>query len=216
MNKYSVLKKYEEMRDEEAAKKMSLYMKDNFKFLGINRRKREKLNTAFFKSIIIKENIDWDFVDECFKKEEREYQYLAMNYIIYMKETLKADDIYILEKLIVTKSWWDVNDYIAEIVGYMLGKYSRVRNRVLVWIDDRNIWYKRVALCCQNKLEKNTDTELLSRAILHNLYTKEFIIDKAIGVALKEYSKFNKQWVKDFLESHYLSAVSRREAKKYI
>lgn len=216
MDKYGILKQYEDMRDYEASIKMSLYMKNNFKFLGINKKKRQKLNSSFFKTIILKESIDWKFVDECFKREEREYQYLAMDYILFMKETLKADDIYILEKLIVTKPWWDVNDYIGEIVGYIFMRYPRVRSRILVWIDDRDIWYKRVALCCQNKLKENTDVELLSRAILHNIYTKEFIIDKAIGVALKEYSKTNKEWVIDFLEAHYLSSVSRREAKRYL
>lgn len=216
VDKYGILKQYEDMRDEESSKKMSLYMKNNFKFLGINKKKRKKLNNSFFKTIILKEEIDWKFVQECFRREEREFQYLAMDYILFMKETLKADDIYILEKLIVTKPWWDVNDYIAEIVGYILIKYPRVRSRILVWIDDRDIWYKRVALSCQNKLKESTDSELLSRAILHNIYTKEFIVDKAIGVALKEYSKVNKEWVKDFLETHYLSSVSRREAKRYL
>ena len=216
MEKYEILKQYEDMRDEEASRKMSLYMKEKFKFLGINKKKREKLNKSFFKTIILKENIDWKFVDNCFKREEREFQYLAMDYILFMKEALQADDIYILEKLIVIKPWWDVNDYIGEIVGYIFNKYPRVRNRILVWIDDKNIWYKRVALCCQNKLKECTDTELLSRAILHNTYTKELIVDKAIGVALKEYSKTNKEWVRDFLENHYLSLVSKREAKRYL
>ena len=127
-----------------------------------------------------------------------------------MKELLKPEDIYILEKLIVVRPWWDVNDLIAEIVGYMCLKYSRVKSRVLVWIDDQDIWHKRVALCCQNKLKLSTDKELLSRAILHNIY------NKAIGVALKEYSKSDEKWVKEFLENHYLSSVSRREAKRFL
>lgn len=216
LDKQGIFKAYEEMRDEEASRKMALYMKDNFKFLGINKNKRERINKKFFSTIILKESIDWEFVKECFRKEEREFQYLAMDYILFLKELLKPDDIYIIEKLIVNKPWWDVNDYIGEIVGYLFSRYRKVRSRIFVWIDDQDIWCKRVALCCQNKLKEKTDTELLSRAILHNAYSKEFIIDKAIGVALKEYSKYDKEWVKDFLDNHYLSSLSRREAKRYL
>lgn len=216
MDKKDVFNVYESMRDDVVAKKMSSYMKNNFVFLGVNKKKRQKINKEFFQSIIIKESIDWNLVKECYMKEEREFQYFALDYILYLKDLLKADDIYLIEKLISIKPWWDVNDIIGEIVGYMCTKYRKVKNRVLVWIDDKNIWYKRVALCCQNKLENDTDTELLSRAILHNIYTKEFIIDKAIGVALKEYSKSNSEWVKEFLENHYLSSVSRREAKRFL
>lgn len=211
-----IFSKYSEMKDEKAAVKMSLYMKNNFKFLGINKKKREKINKEFFNSIIIKENIDWNFVKKCYAREEREFQYLALDYIFFMKDLLKPEDIYILEKLISIKPWWDVNDLIAEIVGYMCLKYNKVKSRVLVWIDDRDVWHKRVALSCQNKLKNKTDKELLSRAILHNIYTKEFIIDKAIGVALKEYSKSDEQWVREFLENHYLSSVSRREVKRFL
>lgn len=45
---------------------------------------------------------------------------------------------------------------------------------------------------------------------------KEFFINKAIGWALREYSKTNKQWIKQFLDEHELSKLSVREAGKYL
>ncbi len=43
-----------------------------------------------------------------------------------------------------------------------------------------------------------------------------FFIDKAIGWALREYSKTNPQWVREFIENNKLSNLSKREASKYI
>lgn len=46
--------------------------------------------------------------------------------------------------------------------------------------------------------------------------SKEFFIQKAIGWALREYSKTNPAWVKSFVESQDLAPLSKREALKKI
>ena len=46
----------------------------------------------------------------------------------------------------------------------------------------------------------------------------ELFINKAIGWSLREYSKVNPSWVKEFIETHYLEMhkLSVTEASKYI
>ena len=44
----------------------------------------------------------------------------------------------------------------------------------------------------------------------------KIFINKAIGWALREYSKTNKVWVKEFVNNYQLSPLSVREASKYI
>ncbi len=63
-----------------------------------------------------------------------------------------------------------------------------------------------------------TDTGLLETIIVNNLGQKEFFINKAIGWALREYSKTDAAWVRDFIERHRdeMAALSIREASKYL
>jgi 3-methyladenine DNA glycosylase AlkD len=51
---------------------------------------------------------------------------------------------------------------------------------------------------------------------LRHQSSKAFFIQKAIGWALREYSKTNPAWVKSFVESQDLAPLSKREALKKI
>ena len=95
-------------------------------------------------------------------------------------------------------------------------KYLELKRHSDKWIEIDNIWLNRVSIIFQLKYKEKTDTEFLSKAILHNSGTDEFFINKAIGWALREYSKTNKEWVKEFIESNDLSALSVREGSKYL
>jgi 3-methyladenine DNA glycosylase AlkD len=68
----------------------------------------------------------------------------------------------------------------------------------------------------QKSYKKNTDATLLSKYILNCNHSKEFFIQKAIGWALREYSKTNPAWVLDFVENNNLAPLSKREALKRI
>jgi 3-methyladenine DNA glycosylase AlkD len=216
LDRYKIFEVLEKTKDNENSKKMASYMKNKFPFLGIPKPKRISLTKEFLKESKKVDTIDWRFVYKCYEKAEREYHYLAIDYINELKELLVKEDIYKIEKLITKNSWWDTTDAIYEIVAYMFLKISNIKNTILVWIDSENIWLKRTAIDFQMKLKENTDIELLNRAITRNLFTKELFVDKAIGCALREYSKTNKEWVKSFISKHKLSALSRREAIKYI
>ncbi|MDD4439097.1 MAG: DNA alkylation repair protein, partial [Tissierellia bacterium] len=97
-----------------------------------------------------------------------------------------------MEELIMTKSWWDSADAISPIVGYICMKYPHIKEEVIdKWIFSDNIWLKRVSILFQLKYKGKTDANFLSKAILNNSDTNEFFVDKAIGWALREYSKTN-------------------------
>ena len=63
---------------------------------------------------------------------------------------------------------------------------------------------------------KNVDGcgHLLARIIVNNVGSTEFYINKAIGWALREYSKTDADWVREFVATHELSRLSQREALK--
>ena len=78
------------------------------------------------------------------------------------------------------------------------------------------MWVRRTAILCQLKYKLSTNEDLLYRMILNCADEKEFFIRKAIGWALREYSKTNPRSVKHFIKknSSNLSPLSIREGMK--
>lgn len=204
-------------RDFDAAVPMAKYMRNKFYFLGIKKPKREALSKEFLKKKKKDKEVDWKFIHTCFDLPDREFQYLGIDYMVVVKDLFIPEDMDKVQKIITTKSWWDSVDAINKVVGHIAMKYPEIKdNTISNWIESDNIWLKRVSIIFQLRYKENTDTEFLSKAILHNAKTDEFFINKAIGWALREYSKTNKEWVKKFIETNELSKLSVREGSKYI
>lgn len=212
-----IVEVYCKNRNEELAVPMAKYMKNKFPFLGIKTPQRKTLAKEFMKERKKDKEVDWDFIDKCFNLPEREFQYLAIHYMDVVKKLFTIDDMEKIESLITYKSWWDTVDSINPIVGYISMKYPEVKDKVISkWIYSENIWLKRVSIIFQLKYKEKTDTEFLSKAIINNASTEEFFVNKAIGWALREYSKTNKSWVSDLIENNQLSKLSVREGSKYL
>ncbi len=108
-------------------------------------------------------------------------------------------------------------DLLAGVAGDIVQRHENTKKEVIaVWMKSDNLWLRRVSIIFQLKYKDKTDTDFLARAIRHNCDTKEFFLNKAIGWALREYSKTNAAWVKQLICAHSLSALSVREASKYL
>jgi 3-methyladenine DNA glycosylase AlkD len=123
-----------------------------------------------------------------------------------------------MEQLITTKSWWDTVDAIApKAVGKIADKFPEVVPETIDgWATHDYMWLKRAAILFQLKYKQKTDEELLYQYIRQNAASKEFFIQKAIGWALREYSKTNPASVKKFIEGQPLAPLSVREGSKYL
>ncbi|KRL05178.1 hypothetical protein FD46_GL001129 [Liquorilactobacillus oeni DSM 19972] len=75
---------------------------------------------------------------------------------------------------------------------------------------------RRVAILLQFLETTTLDKELLAQAILYDQKTDEFFIQKAIGWALRNYSKFNPKWVKNFIFNNALSKIAIKEVSVYL
>ena len=196
---------------------MSAYMSNQFPFLGIATPVRRELSREFLKSKS-KNMVDWEFVFKCWEQPEREFQYLAMDYLNKVANALTSLDIPNLHKLIVTKSWWDTIDGLDVIVGNIALRYPEINSTLLAWSVDENFWLRRIAIDHQLMRKNKTDTALLEKILVNNLGQTEFFVNKAIGWALRDYSKTNPDWVRGFLEKYgeRMSPLSVKEASKYI
>ena len=199
------------------AEPMAAYMKNVCPFLGIPRPKRTALSKEFIKRSKKAGTVDWAFVDKCWSME-REFQYLALEYLRVKAHLLTADDIPKLRELAVTKSWWDTIDCLDRIVGAIALNDPVVNDTLLLWSTDDNFWLRRIAIDHQLLRKEKTDTVLLEKILVNNLDQKEFFINKAIGWSLREYSKTNPDWVRTFIAEHKerLASLSIREASKYV
>ncbi|WP_318506634.1 DNA alkylation repair protein [Bacillus sp. T3] len=210
---------FEKHRNQELAKPMEQYMKNHFPYLGIKSPERRALTKEVFQKLnVAKEPFDEMFVLDLWKLPEREYQYIALDYLVKKDKQLTKEQLVLLERLILTKSWWDTVDVLAPkpVGSIALREKSVIQDFIGGWAHHENMWLRRAAILFQLKYKSATDEALLYRFILINATSKEFFIQKAIGWALREYSKTNRESVKQFILENPLMPLSMREGSKYL
>ena len=218
MNLMCLILDLEKNRNELLAVSMERYMQDKFSFLGVRGATRTEIYKKHFPEARKSKVIDWEFIETCWNKEEREFQYAVVYYLKTMQKFLKREDISRLKYLIVTKSWWDTVDLLAKVVGSLVIRFEGLDQIMLEWSKDSDIWLRRVAMLHQLSFKEKVDEGLLEKILLANLGDNEFFINKAVGWALRDYSKFNPEWVTKFIEKNRenMANLSLREASKYL
>lgn len=219
MDMYLEIKaQFEENRDEENAVKMAAYMKNLFPFYGLPAPKRKPIYKDFLKSERMGKIVDWDFLDKCYENEYREFQYLVIDYLVAMQKFLTYDDVPQIKKYIKSKQWWDTIDGFDRIVGNIAFVDERINDLMIEWSMDEDFWVRRIAIDHQLCRKEKTNIELLEKILVNNFGSSEFFINKAIGWSLRDYSKTNPEWVRNFVELHRdkMDKLSVKEASKYL
>ena len=218
MNFTMIFAALQKQQDEVQAQKMGAYMRHQFAFLGVSAPLRRVISKPFLQEGKKAAATDWDFVHQCWENPYREMQYVALDYLKLRQQYLSPADIPLLKQLILTKSWWDSIDCLDRIVGNIALRYPELNALLLAWSGDDNQWLRRIAIDHQLLRKEQTHTELLAQILVNNLEQKAFFINKAIGWALREYSKTNPEWVRTFIAQHQsrMAKLSIREASKYL
>jgi 3-methyladenine DNA glycosylase AlkD len=208
---------FEKASNEKEAKGMKAYMLNQFEFYGIKTPQRDVLVKAFLKTERIQQYKELEqIVKYMWSQKEREWQYAAIDLLASHITLWRSSTINLLEYCLTHKSWWDTVDGVG---SDWLPKYFSVFSEKQIpvtqkWNRSTNLWLQRSSILFQRSYKKNTNTQLLAEYILRHQSSKEFFIQKAIGWALREYSKTNPKWVKSFVESNDLAPLSKREALK--
>lgn len=212
-------KTFEAEANPEVAAQQKAYMRGQYAYFGLKSPEQKALRSAFIKIHGLPDIGELStIIRECWQQPEREFQYFAMTITEKFIRKTDADFITVLEFMITTKSWWDTVDYIA---ASLAGKhFKRFPKQIPVytekWMASGNFWLQRSALLFQLKYKKDTDTRLLFNLIERLAGEDEFFIRKAIGWVLREYSKTDPETVINFVETHELKPLSRKEALKVI
>jgi len=210
---------FQKHADAGIAAPMKKYMKDRYNYFGIKSPLRKelyrehKLRHGLIPQAETDEIIKW-----CWQQPQREYQYFAMEFLGKVAKKADKDIINLYVYMIVNKSWWDTVDYIAaNLVGNYLKQFpQRTKELTSQWMSSNDMWLQRTCLLFQLKYKSATDSALMHSFISKLSDSREFFIRKAIGWALREYSKTDAEFVIDYVKKYPMSGLSQREALKWL
>ena len=198
---------------------MKGYMRDQFDYVGLKGPEMGELLREHIAGHGLPPLADLDrVIRDLWALPQREFQYAATRLLGRLEKQLPAGFIRTLEYLIVTKSWWDTVDTVsAGTLAVHFKRYPKVRERWLAkWRKSKNFWLRRACILFQLNYKKDTDFALMQDIIRENLGSKEFFINKAIGWALRQYTRLDPQGVRKFVAETPLHPLSAREALKWL
>jgi 3-methyladenine DNA glycosylase AlkD len=206
-----------DLADADNAFSMRKYMRGKYPFLGIKKPERQEVFKHFYK--LHGASQDWFEVSkELFAMPEREFQYVAMDYVKQAKKSWDARLPALFESWVGEDSWWDVVDFLApQILGPYFLQFPEERDVwIQRWMDSGNFWLQRFCLVFSLGYKDETDTVLLAKIIQALRGSKEFFIQKAIGWSLRQYTRTDPEWVREFVANNALAPLSKREALKHL
>ncbi len=215
----SIIEDLAALKDEEQAAAMSAYMRGLFPFLGVPSPMRKQVVRRYNKAAKSLDRSELrSELDALWDQNEREYQYAAIDLYIARKSEMQKEDEDLITHMIKTKQWWDTVDLLAtHLVGELWKNYPDIKNeRSQEWLSSEDIWLNRTCLLYQLKYKDSVDTDYLTYAISKVKHKDEFFIQKAIGWALRQYSKVDATYVLDLLDDMEITGLARREALKHI
>lgn len=198
---------------------MKAYMRGQFEYLGIKMPHQRALLKEFISEHGLPELAELPTVLlELWELPEREFQYAAQGLLGKFENTLPSEFIDTIDTLLTKKSWWDTVDSLAgNTVGTHFKRFPMVRDATLEhWRGSDNFWLRRTCILFQLKYKTDTDFDLLKEIICENLNSKEFFVNKAIGWALREYTRVDPEGVRAFVAETPLDPLSAREALKWL
>ena len=218
-----ISKALEKNGKEELAIGMQNYMQQKFSFYGLPSPARRLVLKEVFENEDLKDINDefvHSFADGCFANKYREVHYSFADFVDkhYVKK-LNQENLKKLEEVNIIGQWWDITDSLATFFGKILLQDKELHmKKNEEYISHSNMWMRRIALIHQLRYKTQTDEQMLFDNILKTCHEKEFFITKAIGWALREYSKTNPKSVVEFIKTNKakLSRLSKSEGLKYI
>lgn len=208
--------------DISAASRMQRYMKSSMPFYGVRAPQLKQITQQVVKEHPFSSYQQWHDTAltlwrQANYREERHVAILlteAKQYLPY--QTLDTLPLY--EEMIVTGAWWDYVDPIASHrIAHLLKIFPKEMKPLMrAWSKGDDIWKRRTSIICQLLFKQDTDLTLLYACIKPSLSSEEFFLQKAIGWALRQYSRYDFHEVQNYVDANRdrLSKLSIREALK--
>lgn len=210
---------FELLANADIAAGQSRYMKDLFPFFGLKTPECNAVVKGYIKEHGLPpfDKLE-DVLKTCYTQPEREFHYTAITLASYYMKKHAKDMIPLMEFLITHNTWWDTVDGTSSAcVRPLFKQHPELLDKLTwKWVKSDSMWLQRSAIIAQLGYRRNTNEAVLYRNIKALNGGKEFFINKAIGWALREYSKTHPQQVVDFIAANKLHPLSVREGSKYL
>jgi 3-methyladenine DNA glycosylase AlkD len=207
-------------RDPSRAAAMRAYMRDQFPYAGLPAPTLRALERGVFAGLPTPSPEDLAaFALGCWERPEREYQYVACDYLRTHVAVPGAEFIEVTRTLITTKPWWDTIDALAtRLVGGLVQRHPALLATMDAWSVESDMWLIRTAFLHQLLYGPATDTTRLFGYCERQAQHKDFFVRKAIGWALRQYARTDPEAVRAFVAANRsrLSPLSIREATKHL
>lgn len=221
-----------ELADPAGADAKAAYLKSKIPVLGVRNAdvRRTVRENARLAELQPADQADWEqSIRELWDDAEYREELLAAIELSEIPMAARAgwhqpDQLDLYHHMITTGAWWDLVDPLAtHRVGYLLLNFrEEVSPMMEEWAVADDFWVRRTAILAQLKHKYDTDLTHYRWVLEQNLedsrFGKEFFIRKAVGWSLRELSKTNPSWVRDFIETNRsnLSGLAIREGSKYL
>ena len=209
-----------EAGDPDRAQAQQAYMKSALPYYGVALPQLRKLVRSLLNAHPVTDRAVWDatvreMYDDAGYREDR-YAAIVLARHRMARAWQDPDTLDLYRHLVVTGAWWDLVDETAShLVGGVLASHrGEVTPVMRAWAVDGDTWLRRTAVLCQLRHAADTDTALLHQVIADNVDDRSFWLRKAIGWALRQYSRTDPDWVRREVDAlgPGLSGLSRREA----
>ena len=199
---------------------MAAYMRTQQPFYGVQHKSLDALAREVLTRFPASTRAEYErYVLMLWRLPHREEQYLAIRYA-RQKKSISPASLPLYERLIREGAWWDFVDEIAShlVGGTLAHDRPEVQPILDRWIADSSFWIRRAAVLSQLRHGRATDAEQLFRYCLALSGEREFFLRKAVGWALREYSKSAPEAVIAFLDANraHLSPLTLREGAKHL
>jgi len=196
---------------------MAAYMRNKFPFLGVKTTERRQLARPIVQAsrqLSAEQLQSW--LTGYYQQPEREYQYVAIDLALANVKRLTPATFAWCQSQIPVKAWWDSVDAWRKVLATYVFNHHALEELGTAYLNADELWLRRVGITLQLGRKMQTDENYLRTAILNNQSDDEFFIQKAIGWALRDYSKTNPEWVRSFFTTVPLSKLAQREGQKYL
>lgn len=192
------------------------YMKHIAPFLGIPTPDRRRLLRGAWKGLTEPTSDELGLATaELMERDEREYHYAACDLITRFRSC--ADEQFLrkwVTGLLTTKPWWDTVDAAGSAAVSPLCRRFGDSETIDGWSESGDIWLVRAAIQHQRGWRQATDVHRVLALCDRHWKNDEFFVAKAIGWALRDMTRFDRDAVADFMGRHSGNRVAEREAKK--
>lgn len=147
--------------------------------------------------------------------DEREFHYAACDLMARFRSC--ADEQFLqrwVTGVLTTTPWWDTVDAAGSAAVSPLCRRFGDTETIDGWSESNNIWLVRAAIQHQRGWRQATDVHRVLSLCDRHWDNKEFFVAKAIGWALRDLTRFDRDAVLSFLKGHSGNRVAEREAAK--